>query len=132
MIKKSLSDSDVLVSELSERMESFALVGVELFRDSWNESDQSFFVTVNCFDQSQIVFVDATFDSDPLVFLEPLFLDDFAAFHNLGHFVDWDHCYRSLVYTTQSLKHFLYMLRFICFTVDYTGCQLGLKNFEHV
>ena len=93
MIEESLWNSDVLVSKLSQRMQSFALIGIEIFRYSGDESDQCFFVSVNCLDQAEIVFVDAAFDSDPLVFLEPLFLDDFATFHYLGHFVDRNHRY---------------------------------------
>jgi hypothetical protein len=72
-------------------MESFCWIREEILRDARNKSDHGLLIAIDCLNEAEVILVDSTFDPDPLVGLKPLFLDNCATFHNLGHFIDWNH-----------------------------------------
>ena len=64
--------------------------------------------------------------------LEPLLLYHLAAFHDLCHLIDWYHLYWSEVDSTQSLQHFLDMLRLISFAINDSSGKLAFKDLKNI
>ena len=64
--------------------------------------------------------------------LKSLFLDNLTSFHDLGHFIDWNHLNRPKVDSTQPLEDLLDMLRLVSLAVDNASGQLRLENFQNV
>ena len=113
-------------------MESFCLIGIKIFRNSWDQSNHSLFVAFYDFDEAKVILVDATFDSNPLMLLKSLLIYDFAPFHDLCHFIDRNHRYGSEIDTAKSLEYFLDMLRLVSFAVNYSRGEFRLEDFKHI
>ena len=111
-VEKKLRYSDKLALFVvgAQRRNILCRICKEVLWNSRHKTDSSFAVAFDFLDEAQVILVDATFDSDPLVLLEPLLLQNLTALHNLGHLVDWYHLHRSVVYSRESLKNLLDML----------------------
>lgn len=114
------SDKWGVVTIISKRYEILCGIIVEILWNPRNESDHGPPVAIHHFDETKIVLIDASVDSNPLVDLEPLLLNHSASFHDLSHFIDGDHGNRSMIDSTQTLENFFNMLGFVCLTVDYS------------
>ena len=134
MVEKVLRYSNVFRLLLidSKWAKCFCSIKVKIFWNSRNQSDHSFFISFNIFDETQIVFINTTFNSYPLMFLKSLFLYNQAIFHNFGHFIDWNHLYRSHIYSAKSLEDFLHMLWLESFTKYHSLTKLRFKNFKYI
>ena len=113
-------------------MESFVGIREKVIRNSRNESHHSLFVTINKLDEAKVIFVNALFDTNPLMLLEPLLLDNLTSLHNLSHLIDRNHGHTSKIDSAKSLQYLLNVLRLVCLAVDDTLRQLTLKNFQNV
>jgi len=101
-------------------------------RDAWNQPHGGFSVAFDLLNETEIVFVNAAFDSNPLVLLESLLLKDLAALHDFSHLVDGDHLDGSMVDAREPLKNLFDMLGLVCFTVNNSLTQLAFEHLEDV
>ena len=97
-----------------------------------NQTDKCFFCAMNQLDEPKIIFINACFDSYPLVRLYSWLDYNFTCLHNISHFINWNHADWFLVNSTQSLDYLFNMLRLKSFTVNDPWTQTGMKDVNYI